>query len=245
MNSRDRETGAGATIVRARRFVSAPVGRYPAPVRVGAASSAGVSSLVDAAEALRTQSDRAPVRDPIATAPGTPHFAAGAAPTTESPGDLDSVLRDAIGHGARRAPVVPPRHEDDASSRNASRPASSAPMASRDGSAEFVEEFSMKPVGSAAEDLAAAVEPDEALPRLSPIRRVAAILVGGIFGALVGVTAGLVLLALLDPPRWLERISNPEALWLETSDPLSRGSAIALVAGFTLVGALLPLRSRR
>ncbi len=243
MNSRDRETGAGATILRARRFVSAPVGTYPAPARVRAGSGDEVSSLVDAADALRAQSSPAPVRDPIATAPGTQSFAVGTARTIESPGDLDSVLRDAIGHGLTRAPSVPPRARDSASSQNAARPASSAAAAPRDESADFVEELAMTPAGSVAEGLGA-LDGDEAPRRLSPIRRVAAILGGGMVGAMVGVTAGLVLLALLDPPHWLERISNPEALWLETSDPLSRGSAIALVAGFTLVGALLPLRSR-
>lgn len=244
MNSRDRETGAGATIVRARRFVSAPVGTYPAPARVRAVSGTGFSSLVDTAESLGAQFSPAPVRDPIAAAPGKQSVAAGAARTVESPGDLDSVLRDAIGHGATRAPSVPPRARDSASSQNAARPVSSAAARPRDESADFVEELAMTPAGSAEEGLAA-VDGDEAPRRMSPVRRLAAILGGGMVGALVGVTAGLVLLALLDPPHWLERISNPEALWLETSDPLSRGSAIALVAGFTLVGALLPLRSRR
>ncbi|NJN64156.1 MAG: hypothetical protein HC882_04265 [Acidobacteria bacterium] len=63
-------------------------------------------------------------------------------------------------------------------------------------------------------------------------------------GSVLGVAAGLALLALMDPPRWLERIVDPEALWTETTDPMARGSAIALVVGCALVGALIPLRGR-
>jgi hypothetical protein len=67
-------------------------------------------------------------------------------------------------------------------------------------------------------------------------------LIGALFGGVLGVAAALLLVASLDPPRWMERVSDPVALWYETTDPTVLGAAAAVVAGCALIGALFPLR---
>ena len=74
--------------------------------------------------------------------------------------------------------------------------------------------------------------------------RIVAMLAGGMFGAALGVAVGAALLALQDAPRWLERISDPRALWQSADDPIVIASVGAVVAGFALIGLLWPLRHR-
>ena len=71
------------------------------------------------------------------------------------------------------------------------------------------------------------------------------ILVSGLVGVVIGAIAGLALLAFMEPAQWMERFLDPIGLWTSTPDPLIRASAIMIVVGCGLIGALLPLRLRR
>ena len=70
------------------------------------------------------------------------------------------------------------------------------------------------------------------------------ILSSGLVGVLLGALAGLALLAYMEPARWMERFLDPVGLWNSADDPLIRASAIMIVVGCGLIGALLPLRLR-
>lgn len=71
------------------------------------------------------------------------------------------------------------------------------------------------------------------------------ILFSGLVGIVLGAMAGLALLAFMEPAQWMERFLDPIGLWTSTADPLIRTSAIMIVVGCGLIGALLPLRLRR
>jgi hypothetical protein len=72
-------------------------------------------------------------------------------------------------------------------------------------------------------------------------------IVGGLVGAVLGVAAGLLLLALTegqgglterlsDPEALVAQISDPLALWNGVSDWLIRMSAVLVAGGFLLLG---------
>lgn len=82
-------------------------------------------------------------------------------------------------------------------------------------------------------------------PARSPWRRLAAILFGSVLGGGVGIAAGALLLALMEPDRWLERVTDPIGLWLGTPGLVLRASAIAVAAGFLLLGLLIGARRKR
>ncbi|GAB4372381.1 MAG: hypothetical protein Kow0062_08680 [Acidobacteriota bacterium] len=108
-------------------------------------------------------------------------------------------------------------------------------------------------IRASADDLAAVGAPRTQAPapaavvtpatgRRSPLRRILAMLAGGLIGGSVGVAVGAALLALQDAPRWLDRLSDPRVLWNSADDPIVIGSVAAVVAGFALIGVLWPLR---
>ncbi|MDQ7006266.1 MAG: hypothetical protein Q9Q40_03465 [Acidobacteriota bacterium] len=70
------------------------------------------------------------------------------------------------------------------------------------------------------------------------------ILVGGMAGALFGLAAGGMLLALSGGADGLEALSQPLELWNAVEDPLVKASALLVAVGFILLGAGLAGRRR-
>ncbi len=61
-------------------------------------------------------------------------------------------------------------------------------------------------------------------------------LIGVSFGGLVGIAAGLVLLAVSQPGGLIEQLRHPVRLWQSIDDPVLKLSAVLVAAGFLLLG---------
>jgi hypothetical protein len=198
-----------SAIVRQRRYVSAPVGVYPAPVppREQASPEPG-----PAAEELPTEAD---IRDEVDAS------LAAASPVADV--RPEPAAAEAADPSLPRVPTLPEHRreaEDEAGA------AEARPL-------DFDGERDDSP--------AEAVAPRRAR---SPV---AGMIVGGLVGAVLGVAAGLLLLALTegqgglterlsDPAALVAQISDPLALWNGVSDWLIRMSAVLVAGGFLLLG---------
>lgn len=242
------ERGAASLrVIRARRYVSAPVGRYPAAVPVS-----GASSL----EEPSGKFDEAPVDPPAEQDPfeglfGGPSESAAAAQRSEedSLGDFfaDSGVsekQDALS-GIVDEPALSPKDSERERALDDLERALAPPTLPEE---ELADEDA-RPAGEGAEAGPAHVprievsrRPGRGAARGSAGLAALAMILGAVIGAALGSAAALALLAYVNGSPWQDIWLDPMGLVSGMEDPVVLGGASLVLLGTTILGAL---RGRR
>ncbi len=202
-----------ARIVRARRYVSAPAGSYPKPVRAGAVAVATVTEEEFLAD---TEVPEAPLEFEASVAP-----AKGLAGDPGEPASTDELAAaPALGGGVTEPEAL------------VTAPDTLAALDAPKAAGESAVSAEPTAPGSAAPDSTAEDEATQARPR----RSLAGILVGTLGGAVFGMMASLVLLASSREGSLLTNLTDPVGLWNSIEDPLVQVIAIVITAGFVMLG---------